>query len=68
MAKIISLFNQNRGVGMTTTAVNLSACLAKMDIKVLGIDLDPQSNINSGLDIDRTNLEYSTYDIIVNDV
>ena len=68
MTKIISLFNQKGGVGKTTTAVNLSACLAKMDKKVLGIDLDPQSNFTSGLDIDRTKLEYSTYDIIVNDV
>ena len=68
MTKIISLFNQKGGVGKTTTAVNLSACLTKMGKKVLGIDLDPQSNFTSGLDIDRTKLENSTYDIIVNEV
>ena len=68
MTKIISLFNQKGGVGKTTTAVNLSACLTKMGKKVLGIDLDPQSNFTSGLDIDRTTLENSTYDIIVNEM
>lgn len=67
MAKVISLFNQKGGVGKTTTAVNLSACLAKMGKKVLGIDLDPQSNFTSGLDIDRNDLELSTYDCLVND-
>ena len=68
MAKIISLFNQKGGVGKTTTAVNLSACLAKMGKKVLGIDLDPQSNFTSGLDVNRDEIEYSTYDMIVNDI
>ena len=68
MTKVVSLFNQKGGVGKTTTAVNLAACLAARGKKVLGIDMDPQSNFTSGIDIDRSTLGNSAYDVIVNDI
>ena len=66
MAKIISITNQKGGVGKTTTAINLSACLAKADKKTLLIDMDPQSNSTSGIGIDKNTLTSSIYDILIN--
>lgn len=68
MGKVIAIFNQKGGVGKTTTNVNLSACLAGKGKKICVIDIDPQGNTTSGLGIKKSTLEFSIYDIIVNEV
>ncbi|MCR5639857.1 MAG: AAA family ATPase [Lachnospiraceae bacterium] len=67
MGKTIAIANQKGGVGKTTTAINLSACLAEAGKKVLVIDLDPQGNTTSGLGIDKSNLENTVYDLILDE-
>ena len=65
MSRIIAIANQKGGVGKTTSAINLSACLAEENKKVLVIDLDPQGNATSGLGIDKDEVEHSVYDLIL---
>jgi chromosome partitioning protein len=68
MGRIVCISNQKGGVGKTTTAINLAASLAAAERKTLLIDLDPQGNAGSGLGIDKTQLQGSVYDALINDV
>lgn len=65
MARIVAIVNQKGGVGKTTTCVNLSAAVSKMEKRVLAIDCDPQGNLTSGFGIDKKSLEKTTYDVLI---
>ena len=68
MGKIIAVVNQKGGVGKTTTAVNLTAALHDLGLKVLLCDFDPQANATSGLGVDKRKIKYSAYDVTINGV
>jgi chromosome partitioning protein len=67
MTKVISIFNQKGGVGKTTTNVNLCTALALKGKKVLSIDIDPQGNTTSGFGFNKNKLEYTIYNVLIED-
>ena len=67
MGKIIAVVNQKGGVGKTTTAVNLTAALHDLGLKILLVDFDPQANATSGLGVDKRRIKQSVYDVVIND-
>ncbi|MDO9066635.1 MAG: AAA family ATPase [Chloroflexota bacterium] len=66
MARILAITNQKGGVGKTTTAINLAACLVERGKRVLLVDTDPQANASSGLGFDKANIRRSVYDALIN--
>ena len=66
MGKIIAVVNQKGGVGKTTTAVNLTAALHDLGLKILLVDFDPQANATSGLGVDKRRIKQSVYDVVIN--
>lgn len=67
MGKIIAVANQKGGVGKTTTAINLGACLGVLEYKTLLVDLDPQANASSGVGVDPRQVDQGSYEVISGD-
>lgn len=68
MGRVIAVANQKGGVGKSTTAINLSACLAEKGKKVLAIDIDPQGNTTSGLGVEKDSVEITLYELLLGEV
>jgi chromosome partitioning protein len=68
MGRVIAIANQKGGVGKTTTAINLSACLAEAGKRVLVIDIDPQGNTTSGLGVMKDDIEKTVYEVMLQEI
>ena len=68
MGKVIAVVNQKGGVGKTTSAVNLTAALHDLGVKVLLCDFDPQANATSGMGVDKRKIKHSIYDVTINGI
>ena len=67
MGRMIAIANQKGGVGKTTTAINLSSCLAEAGQKVLAVDFDPQGNATSGLGLEKEQIDNTVYELLIGD-
>ncbi|NMB12436.1 MAG: ParA family protein [Firmicutes bacterium] len=65
MALCLAVVNQKGGVGKSTTAVNLGACLSELDKQVLLVDIDPQGNASSGVGVEKSGIEACMYDVLI---
>lgn len=65
MGKVVAIANQKGGVGKTTTAVNLSSCLALAEKRTLLVDMDPQANATSGFGVEKDKLEKTVYEVLI---
>ncbi|MGE5528818.1 MAG: ParA family protein [Patescibacteria group bacterium] len=68
MGKVIAIANQKGGVGKTTTAVNLGACLADKGRRTLIVDIDPQGNATSGIGLKKSEIRKCIYDALINEI
>ena len=68
MSEVIAIINQKGGVGKSTTAINLAACLGDLGKSALVVDFDPQGNATSGFGVDKDTLKNDVYDALMNDV